>query len=213
MGILERKEREKLQRKNEIIDAAEQVFFTKGFVNSTMEEIASEAELSKGTLYLYFKNKEDLHFAINIKALEILSEMLQEVVHQTKNGYDTIYDMGRCYLDFAKKYPNYFKSIAYFESKKTKIDLNDPDIKHFFEELNPMNYFIEAIRKGIKDKTIRNDIKPEVLAQTLWSQTTGMLQLLANKKDILHLYNVKETDLIECHYKIITNGLKMPSNV
>jgi TetR/AcrR family transcriptional regulator len=50
MGITERKEREKEQRRNAIIDAAEKIFFTKGMDNSTMDDVAEEAELSKGTL-------------------------------------------------------------------------------------------------------------------------------------------------------------------
>lgn len=56
MGTTERKKREKERRRNTIIDAAEKVIFSKGLDQSTMTEIAQEAELSKGTLYLYFKN-------------------------------------------------------------------------------------------------------------------------------------------------------------
>ena len=59
MGIAERKEREKLQRRKDIIDAAEKVFFYRGFESATMDEIAEKVELSKGTLYLYFKSKEE----------------------------------------------------------------------------------------------------------------------------------------------------------
>ena len=53
MGTLERKEREKLARKIEIVNAAERVFFEKGFENSTMDDIAKEAEFTKKTLYSY----------------------------------------------------------------------------------------------------------------------------------------------------------------
>ena len=61
MGITERKEREKLQRREDILNAAERVFFSKGHKNSTMDDVAEEAELSKGTLYLYFKSKEGFY--------------------------------------------------------------------------------------------------------------------------------------------------------
>ena len=60
MGTHERKEREKEHRREEILAAAQAVFFEKGLQNSTMDEIAERAELSKGTLYLYYKSKEDL---------------------------------------------------------------------------------------------------------------------------------------------------------
>ncbi|MDL1893205.1 helix-turn-helix transcriptional regulator, partial [Sphingobacteriales bacterium CHB3] len=52
MGIIERKEREKEQRREEIVTAAEKIFFEKGLAIATMDEIAEAAELSKGTLYL-----------------------------------------------------------------------------------------------------------------------------------------------------------------
>ncbi len=64
MGIEERKQREKEERYNVIVDAAETVIFSKGIEQATMEEIAREAELSKGTLYLYFRSKNELYTAI-----------------------------------------------------------------------------------------------------------------------------------------------------
>jgi AcrR family transcriptional regulator len=60
MGIQERKERERGRRRQQIMIAAKRVFSFKGFNKATMEDIASEAELSPGTLYLYFKNKDEL---------------------------------------------------------------------------------------------------------------------------------------------------------
>lgn len=80
MGIYERKQREKEKRKIEIINAARKVFSSKGFNASTMEEIATEAELSPGTLYLYFKNKEELHTSLSIEILKYLTGELQNVV-------------------------------------------------------------------------------------------------------------------------------------
>jgi len=64
MGINERREREKEVRRDAILDAAENIFFSKGVDSSSMDEIASRAELSKGTLYLYFKNKDELYHGI-----------------------------------------------------------------------------------------------------------------------------------------------------
>ena len=92
MGIQERREREKEQRRNEILDAAEKVFFSKGFNNATMDEVAETAELSKGTLYLYFKNKEDLYFAITQRSMTILRSMFQDAVNQHKIGIEKVRD-------------------------------------------------------------------------------------------------------------------------
>ncbi|BDZ69820.1 helix-turn-helix domain-containing protein [Methanobacterium petrolearium] len=60
MSIRDRREREKEQRRNDIINAAEKLFFAKGYDDVSMNDIATEVELSKATLYLYFDNKEEL---------------------------------------------------------------------------------------------------------------------------------------------------------
>ncbi len=93
MGISQRKEREKEQRRKDIIDAAEKVFFKKGLNNSTMDEVAKEAELSKGTLYLYFKSKEEIHFEIRTRALNILSKMFKKAISEKKRVLRTAWKL------------------------------------------------------------------------------------------------------------------------
>ncbi len=58
MSTADRREREKEKRRNDIIDVAEKLIFSKGYENVTMDDIARETELARGTLYLYFKNKD-----------------------------------------------------------------------------------------------------------------------------------------------------------
>lgn len=64
MGTKERRMREKKRRRQQILEAAKTHFFEKGFMAATMDKIADSVELSKGTLYLYFKSKEELSDAI-----------------------------------------------------------------------------------------------------------------------------------------------------
>ena len=84
MGIEERKEREKQMRRRQIIDAAEKVFAAKGFSGATIENIAEEAELSPATLYLYFKNKDELYASLNLKFLKVFIERIEDIRSQTE---------------------------------------------------------------------------------------------------------------------------------
>ena len=90
MGIVERREREKEQRRSNILDAAEEIFFSKGFNTATMDEVAETAELSKGTLYLYFKSKEELYYGIASRALSLLREMFQKAADRQKTGIEKV---------------------------------------------------------------------------------------------------------------------------
>ena len=64
MGVQERKEREKQARQDAILEAAREIFFAKGLDQATIDDIAEKAELSKGTIYLYFKSKEELYISV-----------------------------------------------------------------------------------------------------------------------------------------------------
>jgi AcrR family transcriptional regulator len=84
MGIEERKEREKQMRRRQIIDAAEKVFAEKGFSGATIENIAEQAELSPATLYLYFKNKDELYASLNLKFLKVFIERIENIRSQNE---------------------------------------------------------------------------------------------------------------------------------
>ena len=71
--------KEKAVRIAEIQAAAKKVFFKKGYQNTTMQEIADKAKVSKGTLYLYYKGKDDLYVALMMPSLEELGRLFREV--------------------------------------------------------------------------------------------------------------------------------------
>jgi len=80
MGTAERKEKEKARRREDILNAAKKLFLERSFRGTTIEAIAQECELSTGTIYLYFKSKDDLYSAINIRPLEYLDREMTRIV-------------------------------------------------------------------------------------------------------------------------------------
>jgi len=181
MGIPERRLREKEKRRNDIIDAAEQVFFSKGYEWATMDDVAERAELSKGTLYLYFRSKEDLYLGITLRGLEILQDMFLDAVRRNGRGIDQIYAIGQAYCDFARKHRNYFNSLMRFHSdiigRITEASLSE---SHSLEGKKVLEICAQALSQGIEDGSIRQDIDPLKMAIILWGQTTGILQLSMN---------------------------------
>lgn len=207
MGIEERKEREREQRRNDIIDAAERVFFSKGIENASMDEVASEAELSKGTIYLYFKSKEELLFAINIRAIIILQEKIEKVVDPAKNTIDNIIAIGYTYVLFSREYKDYFEMLLYFEGSAQFNVMHEMYEKFFTEDNDPMLFLARMLEKGIHDGSIRDDIPSPVLAHCLWSQVTGVLRLIKAKDLHIDLKEYSEDEIIDTHLKIMLYGI------
>lgn len=80
-----RKEREKEARRTQILDAAARVFSNKSYLEATLDEVAAEAELAKGTLYLYFKNKQDLFVSLMHRGHEQILGTVRELSTQEKS--------------------------------------------------------------------------------------------------------------------------------
>lgn len=183
MGVKERKQREKIERLNSIVEAAEKVIFERGYEQASVDMIAKTAELSKGTIYLYFKTKEDIYFRISERGKTKLLRYLSTASKRANNGFDKIMAMANAYLDFYKEEKNYFEAIFYQESLEVKINSEDPFFKShtiddFLQEASPLTVLLDALNLGVEDGSIRKDIKPLVTAFTIWSQATGVIQLM-----------------------------------
>ncbi|RMI02851.1 MAG: TetR/AcrR family transcriptional regulator [Calditrichaeota bacterium] len=210
MGIAERREREKEQRRNMILDAAERLFFSRGVDATTMDDVAEEAELSKGTLYLYFKNKEDLRHGVCLRGLCILKQMFQEAVAVEGNGLFKVRQIGEAYFRFSQEYPNYFQMMVMMNIGE--VDLSDREsyackCHECSEEV--MGLVAEALRIGIEDGSIRREIDPLKTAYILWGQTSGMIQIITvHGTHLRNFHGVDPGELIPEMFDLIYHSLK-----
>ena len=209
MGIAERKEREKQQRREEIIQAAEEVFFAEGFDKSTMDDIAEQAELSKGTIYLYFKSMEDLHMAVAHKAVSMLKSSMSGIEELKENALEKLVRMGRAALEFYNQFPNHMKSIIFmegFELKQTSFDVNQ--VRAVIYQDSPVGMVIRIIEQGVKEKLIRDDIPPPLIGHTLWMQLLSVMRFVTMKKAIFEMLDLSSSEIYESHFELVLNGLR-----
>jgi len=185
MGIAERKEREKQQRKLDIIDAAEKVFLTKGFDQTTMDDVAEQVELSKGTLYLYFRSKEELYSEIIKRGEQILTNLFKEAVDTEENGLCKVKRIGEAFIKFYHEHEEYHEALMTGHSK-THVDEEEEYCDDCAKSKTESNeVFVNAIQEGIKDGSIRKDIDPMKTSLLLWAQSMGILQLIQFKGAML----------------------------
>ncbi|MBC8465672.1 TetR/AcrR family transcriptional regulator [bacterium] len=211
MGIAERKEREREQRQQDIINAGEQVFFSKGYETSTMDDVAEQAELSKGTLYLYFQSKDELHFAIMERGMAILMRVMEKRMGSIKNGRETLRELGLALVEFSNSYPDYFNSLIFFQARDVgQQNLNESKVKSFMANRNSLTLLNETLIMGMEDGSIRKDIPLAELSTTLWAQMMGILVIYSAKKMVFDLHSVNREQLVNRHLDLIRDAL-MPS--
>lgn len=209
MGIQERKERERNRRKEEIILAAEKVFYSRGFGKATMDDVAEQAELSKGTLYLYFKNKSDLHLAVVLKATAILNEQVKGLSDSGKSGLEKLVALGKGFIRFSREYPNEMSAITELQGLAPgAISMPQAELREILLTQTPVKLVLDFIRQGIAENTIRKDIPPLVIAHTLWLQFLSVVQISINKKGLFEMIEFTPEQLFESHIEIVLNGIR-----
>ncbi len=206
MSVTERKKREKQLRRNAIIDAAEQLFFKQGFDNVSMDQIAREADLAKGTLYLYFKSREDLHYSIVNRVLEMIYKVLKDQYDPEKKGAENLLKLGKSYIDFSQNYPNHIRAIMMVDSSKfEKLDKNQ-SLK-ILEPDSPLVFFTEIIKKGQLDGSIRSDIRDREMALILWSHLSSILELVTLRLPLVNAMGINEKELLEKQFELSLRGV------
>jgi len=173
---LERKEKEKEQRRNTIIDAAQALFFAKPYDEITMEAIAEKVRLAKGTVYLYFNSKEEVYSAVALRGSRILNRMLKGHVEGKKNGLEKAFATGEAYYQFSKEHQDYFRVFAEAENLDLCSDYKTSQ-ELFTISNETLEIVVNSVIEGERDGSIRPDLDPKLTAIFLIQSTKSMIQL------------------------------------
>jgi AcrR family transcriptional regulator len=183
MGIQERKEREKERRRQQIIVAAKRVFSDKGFNKATMEDIAKEAELSPGTLYLYFKNKEELYASLSLRILQYLHIRVSHVHKEPDlNPVDKLDALMKAMYDVYDFDPLIIINMFHLQSSETLKNLSD-DLLEEIKDLSrkSIGAIANIFQEGMEAGAFVSH-HPNALADIFWSLFSGVVLWEASKK-------------------------------
>jgi len=190
------KEQEKEQRRSYILDAAEKLFFSRGYDSVSMDDIAREIGLNKATIYLYFRNKEALFFAVVLRGARILNSMVKEKVKACKNGIEILDAIGIAYFEFVNKYPDYSRAYLYFRSERFNTenveDLCDDAKKIMDLRREEFAITCNAIASGINEGIIRSDLDPVEVTVFLTLVVKSLSELRPDFKGVLEKRGIDE---------------------
>ena len=207
MGIQERKEREKERRRQQIIVAAKRVFSEKGFNKATMEDIAHEAELSPGTLYLYFKNKEELYASLSLRILQYLHIRVEHVNKEELPPEEKMDALVEAMYDVYAFDPLILINMFHLQSSETLKNLS-PKLMSEIEELSRKSIGAIALifEEGI-DAGLFIDRHPVAMADIFWALFSGVILWTTSKK----IFNEEKDylkDTLKVAFEVFSRGIE-----
>ena len=178
MGIAERKQREKEARATQIKNIAASVFQRKGFESTTMDEIAQLCELSKASIYSYFKSKDDLFYSIVEHEMNEFSKHIGKMANNKRDRADKT--LGKIFNESFKHYdknPNVYQMLW-----KSNISMLPANKVKRLESILRSNadHLEKAIRKGINQGIFR-EVDTKVTSMILWSLYMGVYHQQAKR--------------------------------
>jgi len=208
MGIQERKKRERERRRQQIAVAAKKIFSVKGFNKTTMEDIAREAELSAGTLYLYYKNKNELFASLSLRVLKYMNIRLEKVIkEQDQTPEQRVILLKSAFYDVYEFDPLIVINIFHLQSSEILKNLS-PELLSQIKVLSQGSIaIISSIFKEGIDQHKFIDRHPVALADIIWGVFSGIVlweeskRIIDDKKEYL-----KQT--LDIAFEIFVRGIK-----
>ena len=193
MTIAARKQREKEDMRSLILDAARKIFLEKGYYQASMRNIAEEIEYSAGTIYLYFKDKDEIFHALHEEGFRRMLEKMQPLEHVT-DPFERLKAMGLVYLEFAKNNKDFYDLMFIMQAPIKHEDKEGWQMGH-----STLEYLKSVLIQCQANGHFKNqDI--EYLSFTIWSTMHGMCALYC--RDRCKAYpDIEPLDLMKNGYK------------
>jgi AcrR family transcriptional regulator len=213
--IAQRRVEEKERRRAEILDAAEALYAKEGWDLVTVDQVARGARLSRALVYVYFKDKEEILFAIGERAMCLLRDRFSAAAAGQKLGAEKIEAIGRAYMSYAFEFPHYFDFCSRFHARSGSPEPGSHDLACRLAGDQAIGVVVQAIECGIADGSVRSTVgDPIMLAVTLWSFTHGLAQLAMAKGSDMARFGIGIPELSNYGFdllrRVIENGPATP---
>jgi AcrR family transcriptional regulator len=207
--IAERRQEEKDRRRAEILEAATELYREIGWDAVTMDAVARRARLSRALVYVYFKDKDELHLGIAVQALMLLQERFKAAAKRERRGLDKVAAIGRAYIAYAYEFPHYFDACSRVELRSASSEAPGPQELACLKHGDAVHATVmEALAAGIKDGSIRSDVgDPRVISRVLWGFTHGILQLAIRKARLLAASGITPQELMDQAHSMLVKAL------
>lgn len=174
MVPLTRKERDRQLRQSDILAAAEHIFAIKGYHQASIQDIARQAQYAVGTVYLYFKDKEELYTTLNEKKIQQLILSVKNKVSREGQVKEKIRALVQEHLSYFEKNEDFFR--IYFAERGNRWVVKDRVSQKTAQTfMNYLEYIASLIKTAQEEKIIRNDCPPKKIAFILASMLNALV--------------------------------------
>ncbi len=176
MGVKQRRERERLDTREKILDAARELFIRDGYEGVSMRKVADLIEYSPTAIYVHFADKEELFRQLCHQDFSRLAGVFQSAA-RIEDPVEQLKQIGRAYIEFGLRFPNHYKLMFMTPHPGVSIDAYEKEQKGN-PEVDAYAFLKRSVERAIAAGVFREEWNdPELLSQTLWGGVHGVISL------------------------------------
>jgi AcrR family transcriptional regulator len=183
-AVKERRQEERRLRRAAILAAAKRVYSAKGFPGATIEDIAAEARVSVGTIYLYYKSKEELYVSLLFESMDIFTRELTKISRSRRRPDRKLHEAWSFFYRFRKEFAESYRIFFLLHHQGFPAAVPPPTL----EELNRRagrNFALAAaiVREAMEAGVYRKG-NPREVVDVLWSMFLGLVHLSETRENL-----------------------------
>lgn len=184
MGTAQRKVRERRARKAAIQAAAVRVFTDKGFSRATMGDIARQAEVSVGTIYLYYRSKEDLYVSLLFESMQRMKEAIEKIMRTHVPPDQQLRRVWNSFYDYHARYPQLYRVLVFLQQPGLTAGISPKTLQEINARSGRNFSLVSQIVAAAIDKGIYRAHVPREVVDLLWSLFLGLVHLSETRKNL-----------------------------
>lgn len=192
-------------RKQQILSAADLVLMEVGMSQFTIDQVIERAQIAKGTVYKYYRSKDEILAELSVRAITLLLAMFEESSSKCTNSVDKLVSNCHASYEYGEEYPEYYKLLSFMERPEFDID-----IQEYVNISHRIQVFVNGI---IHEGQAKGEIKPHLNAtliqHVLWASCMGVVQFIDTKKKLIrNVHELHLKDVIDVFSEMITTGMR-----
>lgn len=194
----------KINREKQIIIAADFVLREVGANNFTVDQVVDQLGVAKGTIYKYYKSKDDILAEVSVRALSLLLDYFKIAVENQKDGLEATKALIMSCYQYYLSHPQYFELIVYMERPDFKSSIKN--YLKISEDLS--NYLIEHIEKCQEKGLIKKELNATYCNYMIWGSCMGLMNFIESKRVFIEEFEkIDRKQLLQVYCETLVAGM------
>lgn len=191
-------------RRQQILSAADLVLINVGIDDFTIDQVAERANIAKGTVYKYFKSKDEILAEVSVKGLSLLLEAFKRQTAEHTHGVEKMKAICLASYHYYQTYPTYYELLSYIERPEFQIDIQEyVKISHAIQGFC-QDIFEEGQRKG----EINPDLNSYLATRVIWASNFGVIQFVKTKQKLIeNMPDISIDDMIDTYIQMTAGAI------